>query len=76
MGVRKVWRRQGGVGTGRSREEMGRGEERANERTGRKRGKMEVGKRKGHSLRTKDDGGERGRRGRTHIPQGRLFFCA
>ena len=37
---------------------------------------MEDDKGKACSLRTKDVGGERGRRGKTHISEGGLFFWA
>ena len=48
--------------------------ERGYERIGREEGKLEDNKGKNCSLRTKDIRGERGRRGRAHISEGKLFF--
>lgn len=48
--------------------------ERGYERIGREEGKLEDNKGKSCSMRTKDIRGERGRRGRAHISEGKLFF--
>lgn len=56
------------------REEQELERERGYERIGREEGKLEDNKGKSCSLRTKDIGGERGRRGQAYVSEGKLFF--